>query len=56
MQLFKSKKFWVALIGAIIVAVGKQFGLTEEQAMNLAVIITGWLLAQGAADLGKHAK
>ena len=59
-NLFGSKKFVAALIfivlmiGAAVLDTLLGVTFTEEQIYGVATVITGYLLAQGAADLGKE--
>jgi hypothetical protein len=54
--MFKSKKFWAAIIGALVVTIGTQIGIDPEKAKLIAEVIVGYIVGQGLADLGKHAK
>jgi len=56
MGLFKSKKFWMALVGVFAVVLSHFFGLSEDQIMSIAGVIIAYLLGQGLADQGKEAK
>lgn len=49
------KKIAAAALGAAIVAIGPQFGLTEDQTHWIATVLTGFIIGQGAADFGKNA-
>ncbi|MBN2118525.1 MAG: hypothetical protein JW730_18270 [Anaerolineales bacterium] len=48
----KSRKFWVAVVGAVLVVLnqGLDLGVNEEAVGNFANIIIGYLIAEGAAD------
>jgi hypothetical protein len=54
--MFKSKKFWAAVVGALVVTVSTQLGLDPEKAKIIAEVIVGYIVGQGLADFGKHAK
>ena len=52
--IFKSKKFWAMVVGAVVVTAGTQLGLSQDQAVALAAVITGYIVGQGIADSGKE--
>ena len=49
---FASKKFLATAIGAIIVALGSGFGVSEAESTKIAGMITAYVLGQGLADHG----
>ena len=49
---FASKKFLATTIGAIIVALGSAFGVSETESTKIAGMITAYVLGQGLADHG----
>ena len=56
-ELFNSKKFWVALVGLIIV-ITNHYGLTldSDQLLGVVLVVVGYLTGQGLADFGKEKK
>ena len=53
--ILQSKKFWEALIGLVIIIVGKlQFDLDENAIWCIAGIVGILIGAQGLADIGKE--
>lgn len=62
--LFKSKKFWLTIIGSAVVTLLVQvlplIGIDGEIAMQIVTYVAGFfgvnILGQGLADLGKEAK
>ncbi len=48
----KSRKFWMAIIGAgfVVISEGLGLGITEEQYMGIAGIVMAYLVAQGYVD------
>jgi uncharacterized membrane protein YvlD (DUF360 family) len=55
MGIFKSKKFWAALVGAVVVSIAKQLGIDDATAAKIAAMIVAYIIGQGIADAGKHA-
>lgn len=51
---FTSKKFLATIAGALVVTLGTVFGLSEEQSMKIAAMVTAYVLGQGIADHGKE--
>ena len=47
---FKSRKFWAAVVSAVIVAAGNQVGLDESQVQMIVVLAVGYIFGQGVAD------
>jgi len=42
--LVQSRRFWAGLLGAVLVYVGPQIGISEEQTMWIAGIISAWIV------------
>lgn len=56
MAIFKSKKFWMAVVGIVAMIVSSFIpAITEEMIMGIAGIIISYILGQGIADNGKEA-
>jgi len=55
MDKFKSRKFWMAVVGAglVIANKGLDLGLPEESVNALAAIVIGWIIAEAAVDAVK---
>lgn len=51
----KSRKFWVAILSAIVVTAGEQFGLEldPEQVISLAGLASLYILGQAQVDKSK---
>ena len=49
-----SKKFLATIIGALTVALGQAFGLSEDQSLKISGMIGAYVLGQGLADQGKE--
>ena len=43
-QLFKSRKFYAALVGLIVVFVGDRAGVTPEALLNAVVVLVGYIV------------
>jgi hypothetical protein len=57
MQLFKSKKFWMAVTGVIVVLVNEFVpGVDEKALSDIVYLIIAAIVGQGLADFGKEAK
>lgn len=57
MQLFKSKKFWMAVTGILVVTVSEFVpGVDEAALTNVVALIVAAILGQGMADFSKEAK
>lgn len=53
-ELFGSRKFYVGLIGSVIVYVNSQVHIMDDtQIMSLSAIIGSWILGQGLVDSKK---
>lgn len=52
---WKSKKWWVAIIGVAIPLILKEFGihLTPDEVVAIITPITAYIVGQGIADIGK---
>ena len=42
--LLKSRKFWAAMIGLVVVFVGDRAGVTPEALLNAVVVVVGYIL------------
>jgi hypothetical protein len=56
MEIFKSKKFWVAVGGVAAVVVANVFGVAEDKVNDVVALLVSFILGQGLADMGKNAK
>ena len=57
MDLFKSKKFQMALVGIIVAVVGHMIPEIDQAALTeVAAVIVAYLISQGLADFGKEGK
>lgn len=56
MDLFKSKKFWTAVVGVLGVVLAQCFNVPEGTTAEIAGIVIALILGQAAADVGKEAK
>lgn len=54
MDLIKSKKFRVLISGIATVILTTLFGLSDEVAGKIVVMVLGYLGSQGLADFGKE--
>ena len=43
-DLLKSRKFWAAVIGLVVVFVGDRAGVTPEALLNAVVVVVGYIL------------
>jgi len=43
-SLLKSRKFWAAMIGLVVVFVGDRAGVTPEALLNAVVVVVGYIL------------
>ena len=43
-ELLKSRKFWAAIIGLVVVFVGDRAGVTPEALLNAVVVVVGYIL------------
>ena len=50
-----SKKFWSAVIGAVVLAVTDHFGVNKEIVFSIAGLFGLQIAGQGLADAGKEA-
>jgi len=53
-DIFKSKKFWVAVVGAIAEVLFVQFDFPTESTITIGGIIIAYIFGQGIADHGKE--
>ena len=56
MDILKSKKFWVALVTAIVTGLGDRIGLAPESTADIVKVAIAYLVAQVVADHGKSAQ
>lgn len=57
MDLFKSKKFQMAIVGIIVVIVGHMIPEIDEAALTeITAVIVAYLVGQGLADFSKERK
>jgi hypothetical protein len=57
MQLFSSKKFWMAVTGIVVVIVSEFVpGVDEVALTEIVALIIAAIVGQGLADFGKEAK
>ena len=42
--LLKSRKFWAAIIGLVVVFVGDRAGVSPEALLNAVVVVVGYIL------------
>jgi hypothetical protein len=54
-DLMKSKKFWSAVIGAVVLGVTDHFGVNREVVFSIAGLFGLQIAGQGLADAGKEA-
>tara|TARA_R100000049_G_C1867623_1_gene28624 strand:+ start:308 stop:499 length:192 start_codon:yes stop_codon:yes gene_type:complete len=55
-QMFKSKKFWYAVVGVAVQLLSDNFGLDPTQTQSILYSVIALILGQGISDLGKGAK
>ena len=55
-KFYHSKKFWMAIVGALVPAVNGIFGLGLDLATIAPIVgsIMSYVVGQGVADLGKN--
>jgi uncharacterized membrane protein len=56
MDIFKSKKFWMAVVGVVAIVLAKYLPISEDQVLGIAGVIISYIFGQGLADAGKEAK
>lgn len=57
MEIFKSKKFIMAMFGVVAVVLNSYVPvISEEMVMSVAALVSSYVVGQGLADLGKEAK
>jgi hypothetical protein len=49
LEKLKSRKLWAAVLGAVIVAVGTQLGLSEQAALEISALIVAYIVGNGLA-------
>ena len=55
MRLVKSRKFWAALIGLVVLVVrgfDERFPLEEEMLTNMVYLLVAYIIGTGIEDLG----
>jgi len=55
MQLVKSRKFWAALVGLLLLVVkafDEQFPLEEETTTNVVYLLVAYIIGTGIEDAG----
>ena len=57
MKKLKSRKFWMAVVAAMLVIANEGLGLNlpEEAIMTVAAVVIGYILGESYVD-GKHAE
>lgn len=55
MEKLKSRKFWMAVVSAVLIVLneGLGWGIPEETVMPFAALVLGWIFAEAYVD-GKH--
>ena len=53
-KILKSRKFWYAVIGAVVTLLHDTFGLDPIQTENIIYSIIALILGQGVADAAKR--
>lgn len=51
--LFKSRKFWAAVIGMLAVFLGDRAGLDQASLLNAVVVIVGYIIGTAVEDVNK---
>ena len=54
MEIFKSKKFWAAIVGEIAMVVSEFTGMSVEAIVGMLTVIVSYIIGQGIADNGKE--
>jgi len=49
----RSRKLWVAVVGAAVVALADQLGLDRAAAEQVVMLAAAYLIGQGVADAGR---
>jgi hypothetical protein len=44
MAIFKSKRFWLAVVGVISAAFGEQLPISQEQLTQIVMLIAAWIV------------
>lgn len=58
MQKFKSRKFWLAVVSAILVVLndGLELGVDSETVLAFAGIVATWIIGESAIDTARTKK
>ena len=51
-SLFDSRRFWVALLTALIAAFGDQVGISQATISELTILATGWIVGDSLWKTG----
>ena len=51
-SLFDSRRFWVALLTALLAAFGNELGLSSEAIQEITVVATGWIVGDSLHKTG----
>ena len=56
MEKLKSRKFWMAVISAVLIVLNEGLGwnVPSETVLSFAAVVLGWVFAEAYVD-GKHA-
>jgi len=56
MDIFKSKKFWMTVVGFVVPGANSLFGwgLVVEEIAPMVAPFAAYVVGQGMADFGKH--
>ncbi|KKK92861.1 hypothetical protein LCGC14_2698680 [marine sediment metagenome] len=52
--IFKSKKFWMAVVGVIAVVLAETLGVNQETTLMILTPIVAYIVGQGLADSSKE--
>ncbi len=53
-KILKSRKFWYAVVGAVVTFLHESFGLDPVQTENIMYSVIALIVGQGLADFGKE--
>ena len=54
MDIFKSKKFWMAIVGIVGMVIAHFTGMDETTITGFLAVIVSYIVGQGIADHGKE--